>query len=207
MRTPHLSWPLWGLLALQILSSAPAFAGEPERAANLSACKGGWSSCDRPRLTLLEMTEVTRAGRARNVASCRSGLAVCDRSRLSGPEAIALAVALYDRNVASCRRAAASCDRSRLTELEERELGGGDAPAITDPAPQREAGGGNLAECMRGSATCDHSLLSRAESFRLASAENARNHAACRSRRGYCDRSRLTPSAAAAIPLPPKRTP
>ena len=41
---------------------------------------------------------------------------------------------------------------------------------------------------------CDLSLLSGPEAEALARAERARNLTACRTRRGYCDRSRLTPS-------------
>ena len=34
----------------------------------------------------------------------------------------------------------------------------------------------------------------------IASAERTRNYTACLNRRGYCDRSRLTPSEVASIP-------
>ena len=45
-------------------------------------------------------------------------------------------------------------------------------------------------------------LLSRADAASLLqAAERKRNYEACLSRHGYCDRSRLTPYEAAAIPL------
>lgn len=78
---PHLAW----LSLLPVL----LFAAPPDPAANLSACKSGWSSCERSLLTPIELTAVTLAEHARNLSLCRSGLSSCDQSQLTEAEAIA----------------------------------------------------------------------------------------------------------------------
>ena len=90
----------------------------PMPAANLSACKNGWTSCDRSRLTLAQMTEVTlaRAG-AERLRIAGTGLNPCDQWKLTETEAIALAVAVYDRNVSNCKAGFTPCDHSRLTPI------------------------------------------------------------------------------------------
>src|SRR5437867_850645 len=98
-----LSRTLWAQVACLSLWPVLLSAGTPDPTGNLLACKKGWPSCDRSRLTLSEVTEVAVADRARNVWNCRNGMNSCDRSKLTPAEAIALAVELYDRNVSSCR--------------------------------------------------------------------------------------------------------
>ena len=95
--------PTWAHVAW--LSLLPAFllAGTPDPAANLSACKNGWPSCEPSRLTLVEVTEVAAAQRARNAWNCRNDLGSCDRSKLTEAEGIAVAVAAYDRNLSNCK--------------------------------------------------------------------------------------------------------
>src|SRR5713101_1885526 len=117
-KSGRLAAPIWAQVAW--LSLLPVFlpAGTLDPAANLSACKKGWLSCERSRLTLVEMTEVTLAGRARNVSSCRNGLSSCDQWKLTKTEAIATAVAAYDRNVSNCKVGLNACDHSRLTRSE-----------------------------------------------------------------------------------------
>jgi hypothetical protein len=63
---------IWAHVAWLSLCPVVVLAGAPDAAANLSACKNGWSSCERSRLTLVEMTEVARADHARNVGDCRN---------------------------------------------------------------------------------------------------------------------------------------
>src|SRR4029453_9734466 len=71
-------------------------AGALDPAANLSACKRGWSSCDSSQLTLQEMTAVAEAKRIRNVSDCRGGLSSCEKWKLSEPETIGNTVPAYD---------------------------------------------------------------------------------------------------------------
>ena len=87
-----------------------ALGGTPDPAANLFACRNGWPSCDRSRLTLPEMTELALAERARNVSNCRSGLSPCEQRKLTEAESIAVAVAAYDRNVSNCTAGFSPCD-------------------------------------------------------------------------------------------------
>jgi len=178
----------WVHVAWLSLLSVSLLAGTPDPAANLAACKNGAPSCDRSRLTLLEVTQVALARHARNVANCRSGLSSCDPWNLTDAEAIAVAVTAYDRNVANCMTRLDSCDHSRLTRSEAREVAGAD-PQLPPPEARKE-----------GRNTGNYSLLSPAEAQAMTSAERARNYTACLSRRGYCDRSRLTRSEAASIP-------
>jgi hypothetical protein len=191
------------------------FAGAPDPAVNLQACKNRWATCDRARLTLSELTEVARAGHMRNASDCRARLVSCDRSRLTPPEAIALAVARYDRNVSECRKGIGTCDHSRLTRRE-----AGDVAAV-GPRPisngregigpsdastvevENDTHARNMAACTGGRETCDYSVLSASESATLAAAERLRNYTACVNGRGYCDRSRLTPAEAAATAAGP----
>ncbi|HZY30388.1 MAG TPA: hypothetical protein VFF86_01980, partial [Candidatus Methylomirabilis sp.] len=112
---------MWACAAWLSLWPVVVLAAAPDTASNLSACKNGWSSCERSRLTLVEMTEVARADRARNLRDCRNGMSSCDRSRLSNAEMIAVEVARYDRNVSNCRSGIDPCDLSRLTRAEARE--------------------------------------------------------------------------------------
>jgi hypothetical protein len=49
-----------------------------------------------------------------------------------------------------------------------------------------------MADCRGARDDCDYSMLSASEAATLASAERTRNHKACVTGRGYCDRSRLT---------------
>jgi hypothetical protein len=72
---------VWALAGLSLFP-ALLLAGTPDPAANLSACKNGWPSCDRSRLTLSGVTEVAIAKHARKL-------------RLTGSEA--REVALTDR--------------------------------------------------------------------------------------------------------------
>ena len=107
---------------LVLLSALPVLllAGTTDQAANLFACRSGGPSCERSRLTEMQLTEVTRAERARNVSSCRNGLSSCDQSQLSEAEAITVAVAAYDRNVSNCTAGLTPCDPSGLTRSEAR---------------------------------------------------------------------------------------
>lgn len=139
-----LSRSLWACVACLSFWPVLLFAGTPDPAANLSACKKGWPACERSRLTLSEMTEVALAKHARK------------------QEAAAVDLAVHRSNMANCKD---------------------------------------------GRDTCDYSLLTRSEAYTLAAAERRRNYTACLSRHGYCDRSRLTPSEAAAIPPPFRLTP
>jgi hypothetical protein len=199
---PRVSAPKIGVLVACLgLWPALSFAGTPDPA-NLAACKSGSSSCDRGRLTLVEITEVALAGRARNVSNCKNGLKPCAREKLNKVEAIAVAVALYDRNVSNCLGGLNPCDHSQLAPSEARET----AVALHHR---------QLSDCKDGIGSCDPSTLTELElaevvralrrgavsdSDAMASAERSRNYTACLNRSGYCDRSRLTPSEAALIP-------
>jgi hypothetical protein len=202
---------IWAHVALLSLWPAVVLAGAPATVANLSACKNGWSSCERSRLTLTEMTEVARADHARNVGDCRHAFRSCDRSRLSAAETIAVAVALYDRNVSNCRSGIEPCELARLTRAEAHEASAAaHQRRLTTSLPklgERDNGEvdtavrtRNLSDRTEGRERCDYSLLNRSEAHAVTRAEEERNYAACRDRRGYCDRLRLTPSQAAAIP-------
>ena len=114
-KSGRLAAPIWVPIAWLSLCPVLLSAGTPVPAANLSACKSGWSSCDRSLLTLEEMTAVANVERARNVSNCRSGQSSCDKWKLTEPEAIAVAVAVYDRNVSNCKGGFNPCDHSRLT--------------------------------------------------------------------------------------------
>jgi hypothetical protein len=196
---------IWAHVAWLSLWPAVVLAGAPATVANLSACKNGWSSCERSWLTLTEMTEVARADHARNVGDCRHAFRSCDRSRLSAAETIAVAVALYDRNVSNCRSGIEPCELARLTRAEAHEASSAaHTPATTSlPAGERGAGEVDTGSCRpqrsHGGRSVAFSLLNRSGPA-VTRAEEERNYAACRDRRGYCDPSRLTRSQAAAIP-------
>jgi hypothetical protein len=211
---------IWAHVAWLSLCPVFVLAGAPDATTNLSACKNGWSACERSRLTLSEMTELARADHARNVAGCGTALSSCDRSRLTAAETIAVAVALYDRNVSNGVGGLDPCDLSRLTRAEAREASAAvhqrrlsdcrlgiaacGSSKFTGPEPEEIARAQRqpaAADC-KDSGGCDHPELTPTEALELAlaSAESQRNYAACRDGRGYCDRSRLTPAQAAAIP-------
>lgn len=202
--------PTWMHVAWVSLLPVLLFAETPAPGANLSACKSGSSSCERSRLTLVEMTELARAERTRNVSRCRNGLNTCEPSNLTKAEAIAVEVANYDRNVSDCMAGRPSCDPSRLTPSEARDTAAAAHQRREEGDHElevREAGEvgtalptGNMANCREGRDSCDYYLLSWSEAQAIAGAERVRNYAACRTHRGYCDRSRLTPAEAALIP-------
>ncbi len=108
------------LVAASILLPALALGATPD-STNLSACRSGFSACDRSRLTLLEISELALEARARNVSNCRNGLTPCQQDKLSKAEAIAVSVALYDRNVSNCRGGFNPCDHAQLTPSEARD--------------------------------------------------------------------------------------
>src|SRR5229473_3304350 len=116
-----LSRRLWAHVACLSLWPVILFAGTPDPAINLSACKNGWPSCDHSRLTLTGVTEVALAEHARNVRSCRDGLNSCDHSKLTRGGAPVWAVALYARNVWNGGDAIPSAERTRLTLSEASE--------------------------------------------------------------------------------------
>lgn len=117
-RSRRLPGPMIGAL-LAALSLAPTllWAGAPD-AANLSACKYGWSSCDRARLTLVERSDVARAERARNLWNCKSGWSSCDPTVLTEPEALQVAQAKRQRNVWRCQNGWNGCDHAKLDPRE-----------------------------------------------------------------------------------------
>jgi len=117
-----LSRTLWTHVACLSLWPVFLLAGTPDPVANLSACKKGWSTCERSHLTASELTEVARADHARNVVACRRGAEECDLSGLGPAEAVALAVAEHDRNVSSCTDGIGACDQSALTPAEARDV-------------------------------------------------------------------------------------
>src|SRR6266699_2847915 len=90
--------PIWGYVAWLSLLPVSLLAGTPDPAANLSACKNGWPSCEASLLNPVEVTEVAAAKRARNAWNCRNDVGSCDRSKLTEAEGIAVAVSAYDRN-------------------------------------------------------------------------------------------------------------
>ena len=63
MKKPQ-SFSVWAYLACLTLFPAVSLAETSDPAANLWACKKGWSSCDHRRLTLSEITEVAVADHA-----------------------------------------------------------------------------------------------------------------------------------------------
>ena len=95
--------PVLALVACATLGASLVHATTPDPT-NLAACRIGLSSCDRSRLTLLEMSELAREARARNLSNCRNGHKPCDQGKLSSGEA-----SLNGRGY---------CDRSRLTPFE-----------------------------------------------------------------------------------------
>lgn len=137
----RLAAPIWVHVACLSLLAVPLFAGTRDPAANLSACKNGWTSCERSWLTLVEMTEVTLAGRARNVSNCRNGRNPCDQGKLTKGEAIATAIAVHDRNASNCKAGFSPCDHSRLTQLEARKT------AVAEHPRQ-------LSDCKNGLSPC-----------------------------------------------------
>ena len=56
-----------------------ARAAEQQR--NLSNCEEGWSSCDKSKLSMSEMTAVAEAERKLNLSHCMDGWALCDHSK------------------------------------------------------------------------------------------------------------------------------
>jgi hypothetical protein len=89
-KSGRLAAPKWVHVAWLSLLPVSSFAGTADLAANLSACKNGWISCQRSRLTLAKVTEVTLAGRARNLTACLNRRGYCDRSRLTPSEAASI---------------------------------------------------------------------------------------------------------------------
>lgn len=59
-------------------------AQSTDLAQNLSACKNGWASCDRSKLTRTESDAVAVASHQREVSKCRDNFSSCDRSKLTG---------------------------------------------------------------------------------------------------------------------------
>lgn len=141
---------IWAHVAWLSLLPVFLFAGPLDPAANLSACKNGWPSCERSRLTLVEMTEVALAGHMRNVSNCRNGLNPCDQWKLTKVEAIAVAVAVYDRNLSNCKAGLNPCAHSRLTRSEAREV------AVAEHQRQ-------VSHCKDGTGPCDPSTLTELE--------------------------------------------
>lgn len=47
--------------SLSVLWRVLSFAGTPDALTNLSVCRNGWPSCERSRLTLVEVTQVALA--------------------------------------------------------------------------------------------------------------------------------------------------
>ena len=141
----------WVYLACLSLWPACLSAATPDAAANLSACKNNWSSCERSRLTLTEMTEVTLAARSRNLASCREGLSRCDEKKLSRAEAIARGeAAARTRNVLACQEGRDNCDHSLLNPSE--------AEAVTSAERLR-----NDRSCLESRGDCDRTRVSPSE--------------------------------------------
>ena len=64
-------------------------AQSSDLAQNLSACKNGWASCDRFKLTQTESEAVAVTSHQREVSNCRNNFSSCDHSKLTGPEAAA----------------------------------------------------------------------------------------------------------------------
>jgi len=178
-KSGRLAARMWVSVVWLSLSPALLLAALPDPAANLSACRNGRPSSEPSRLT-----EGARAQRQRVVSDCKDGLARCNHSELTQAERKEVALAERQRNLANCRNGWDGCDYSKLSEREAAEVAG----AVNTR---------NTSDCQAGRDTCDYSLL---EAQALTRAERVRNYTACRDRRGYCDRSRLTPSEAASIP-------
>src|SRR5437588_158498 len=164
-----------------------AFAQSSDFAQNLEACKNGRGACDRSKLTESESAGVALADHQRNIANCRDRFEPCVHSKLTEPEAIALALADHQRNISNCNDGMGSCDRSKLSQSEAREM------AVADH--QR-----NLSACKDGQKTRDYSKLTRQKlgHWPPPTASEITQHVS--RGQGYCDRSRLTPSEARAIP-------
>ena len=61
--------------------------GNLDHQSNVSACRNGWSGCDRKQLSESESIALAVAEHDHNVSNCRSGLGGCDHSRLTLAEA------------------------------------------------------------------------------------------------------------------------
>ena len=153
-KSGRLAAPKWVHVAWLSLLAVSLFAGTTDPAANLSACKNGRTSCERSRLTLVEMTEGTLAERARIVSNCKPGFDPCDHSRPTRSEASEKAVAEHQRRFSDCKDSIGPCGRATLTELEIAQVARG----------QRQRA---VSNCKNGLPPCDYSELTRWVSHRL----------------------------------------
>ena len=70
----YLTLPLWAQVACLSLLPLALCAGTLDPAANLFACRHGWTTCDLSRLTPTELKDMGAAETARNISNCRRGL-------------------------------------------------------------------------------------------------------------------------------------
>jgi hypothetical protein len=85
--TKPLSRHLGAGVAVVSLWPLSSLAGGLDPAANLLACRQGWPSLERSRLTLSALAATERL---RNYTACRKGRGYCDRPRLTPAEAAAI---------------------------------------------------------------------------------------------------------------------
>ena len=70
---------------------------------NFDACKLGFYSCDRSRLTNAELARVAESDHQRNFDACKFGFYSCDRSRLTTAELAVVAESDHQRNFDACK--------------------------------------------------------------------------------------------------------
>src|ERR1043166_6951076 len=104
---------------------------------NVAACRNGWGSCDRSKLTAAEVIALAVADHAQNLSQCKSGLGKCDHSRLTPSEENEITAAVRQRNLYDCREGWTSCDPALLTAAE--------VKAVAIARSQR-----NLSDCRDG---------------------------------------------------------
>src|SRR6266487_2148165 len=142
--------PIWGYVAWLSLLPVSLLAGTPDPAANLSACRNGWPSCEYGELTPAEAREVTLAERQRNLSNCRNGWEGCERSKLSERETADVEATVQARNLADCKDGRDSCDYSLLSRSEAQAMSGAERVR-------------NYAACLNRRGYCDLSRLTPSE--------------------------------------------
>lgn len=85
---------------------------------NFDACKLGFYSCDRSRLTAAELATAAESDHQRDFEACKLGFYSCDRSRLTAADLAVVAESDRQRNLDACRSGLYSCDTSKLSPAE-----------------------------------------------------------------------------------------
>ena len=97
---------------------------------NFDACKLGFYSCDRSRLTNAELARVAESDHQRNFDACKFGFYSCDRSRLTTAELAVVAESDHQRNFDACKSGLYSCDPSKLSPAEFNSVDAKPTPSV-----------------------------------------------------------------------------